>query len=77
MYVATQTMIKNIVHYVRNILLFEGYYSYIYIQKCQLDDTFPLCKLAASNMLMPFGKQIVAEFYKTESRLRRLCLYFA
>ena len=43
-------MIKNIVHYVRNILLFEGYYSYvyvyIYIQKCQLDDTFPLCKLA-------------------------------
>ena len=28
MFVATQTMIKNIVHYVRNILLFEGYYSY-------------------------------------------------
>jgi hypothetical protein len=49
-YIATQRMIKNIVHYVRNILLFEGYYSYvhtyIYIQKCQVDDTFPLCKLA-------------------------------
>jgi hypothetical protein len=55
-------------------LLFICAYIYIYTE---MPSWRHFSSVQASNMLMPFGKQIVAEFYKTESRLRRLCLYFA